>query len=196
MARVLIVGASERRLHLAVVLVTAGHAVRVVVDPNAEGRARAHARAYARAAIENEKAPNAHAPTIDPATAPPHGEIEWSVGDAQRLGTLRAALEQVSIACWLFGSHVGSDADMRALHGTLLETFIRQITDSSVRGLIYETADDAPADVLDQGRGIVSEMTANSAIPLAVIAASRTDEHRWLDEAGAAIAALLGPPVP
>jgi hypothetical protein len=118
------------------------------------------------------------------------------VGDAQRLGTLRAALEQVSIACWLFGSAVDSDVDTRALHGTLLETFIRQITDSSVRGLVYETADDAPRDVLDQGRGIVSEMTANSAIPLAVIAASRADEQRWLDEATAAVAALLGPRVP
>ncbi len=196
MARVLIVGASERRLRLAAALLAAGHAVRVVVDANSEGRARAYVRAHARAAIENESAPSTRPCRIDHAAGGSHGEIEWSVGDAQRLGTLRAAFEQVSIACWLFGGNVGSDADIRALHGTLLENFIRQITDSSVRGLVYEAAGDAPSEVSDEGRRIVSEMTAKRAIPLAMIEAGSADQQRWLDEAGAAVAALLGLPAP
>lgn len=185
MARVLIVGDSERRLTLAAALLDAGHAVRVVATQMAWPRARA--------AMPNE----AQQPSrLDPSRAPQRGSgdgIEWFAGDPERLGTLRAAFEQVAVACWLFGDHACNDHPGTALHGTLLEGFIRQITDSSVRGLVYEVPADAAVPGGERaGAALAGAMTARNSIPLALIVAAPADEADWLAQGIGAVATVLG----
>jgi uncharacterized protein YbjT (DUF2867 family) len=49
---------------------------------------------------------------------------ECWIGTPDRLATLRGALENVTIVCWLLGSAAGSAQALRALHGTRLEFFL------------------------------------------------------------------------
>jgi hypothetical protein len=162
MARVLIVGGEERGAELAAALLGAGHAVRVVA---------------ASALPEGALLP---------------ASVERFDGDPNRPGTLKAALEHVTVACWLLGNAAGSESEVRALHGARLERFLAQTVDSSVRGLVYEAAGNAPDETLAEGRLIATELAQRNAIPLALITAEPARRSLWLDQALDAVATLLG----
>jgi hypothetical protein len=153
MARVLIVGGEERGRVLAAVLLERGYAVRVVGGPSARARARTP-------------------PGAEPFDA-----------DPERPGTLKAALEQVTIACWLFGSAAGTAERLRALHGARLERFLHQTIDSSMRGLLYEAAGSIDPSTLAAGRRLVSDFAMSNAVPLALITAEPSDPAGWLAHA-------------
>ncbi len=162
MARVLIVGGGCRGLQLARDAGQQGHAARVVT--RAEGR---------RAAIEA-------------------ADAECWIGDPDRLGTLRGALEGVTIACWLLGSASGPEEQLRALHGARLRAFTGHVVDTTVRGLLYEAAGSSvPADALAEGERIVREVAQENSVPLAILRADPADVPRWLTQARAALASLL-----
>jgi nucleoside-diphosphate-sugar epimerase len=185
-ARVLIVGGGCRGRALARELVGKGHAVRITTRPDRAGLERR------RAAIE---AAGAECLPATPA----------------RLGTLRAALEHVTIACWLLGTASGPPEEVRALHGARLQAFLAHAVDSTLRGFVYEAATtpgpgrasvvhspsgvspDAGVSVeaLLAGEEIVRAGGARNAIPVAFVRADPADE-RWLAQARAAIGALLG----
>jgi uncharacterized protein YbjT (DUF2867 family) len=166
-ARLLILGGGCRGLELARQAQREGYAVRVVT------RTEAH-----RAQVEAAGA-------------------ECRIGDPDRLGTLRGALEGVTIACWLLGTATGSDEQLRALHGPRLRAFVGQAIDTTVRGLVYEAAGTSvPADVLAQGADIARDTTAANAIPLALIEADPRDRDAWLGAARIAIGSLLGSVTP
>jgi hypothetical protein len=166
-ARLLILGGGCRGLELARRAGREGHTVRIVT--------RADSR---RAEIEAAGA-------------------ECWIGDLDRLGTLRGALESVTIACWLLGTATGSEEQLRALHGPRLRSFLGQTIDTTVRGLLYETAgpsassSTSTATPAEGARIAVSEARRNS-IPLALIRADPGDRDTWLNEARAALAGLLG----
>jgi hypothetical protein len=71
---------------------------------------------------------------------------------------------------------------------------MRQIIDTTARGLVYERG--APsgesAGALERGERIVRELTVRSAIPLAVVTDDIRDREVWLQGARAAVAGLLG----
>ncbi len=162
MARILIVGGGCRGLQLARAAGQQGYAVRVVTRE--EGR---------RAAIEAAGA-------------------ECWIGDPDRLGTLRGALEGVTIACWLLGSATGPEEQLRALHGARLRAFAGHVVDTTVRGVLYEAAGSSvPAGALAEGERIVTETARENAIPLAILRADPADVPRWLAQADAALASLL-----
>ena len=53
---------------------------------------------------------------------------ECWIGTPERLATLRAALESVTIVCWLLGTVAGEGDELSALHGSRLEFFLgRQV---------------------------------------------------------------------
>jgi hypothetical protein len=161
-ARLLIVGGGCRGLRFARDAGRQGHAVRIVT--------RAEAR---RGSIEAAGA-------------------ECWIGDPDRLGTLRGALESVTIACWLLGSATGSEEQLRALHGARLRAFVGLVVDTTVRGLLYEAAGSSvPAAALAEGERIVSGAARESAIPLALLRADPADVSRWLEEARGALASML-----
>jgi hypothetical protein len=125
-------------------------------------------------------------------------EIEASgaecwIGTPDRLATLRAALDGVTILCWLMGSASGSPRQLRALHTERLRFFLTQAIDTTVRGFIYE-AQARRGDsglLLAAGERTVREMTARNAIPTAFLTVDPSDCEEWLADARGAIAALL-----
>jgi hypothetical protein len=161
----LIVAGGCRGRRLAGDLVGEGHAVRVTTRTES-----------GRAAIETAGA-------------------ECWIGTPERLGTLRAALESVTIVCWLLGTAAGSDDEVRALHGSRLEFFLGQAIDTTVRGFVYEAAGVAggavSADVLAGGERIVRRVAERNEIPVGFLRADPGEPHLWLKDARAAIDALL-----
>ena len=69
----------------------------------------------------------AHADAIAEAGGEP-----W-IGDPDVVGTLRYALDNVTLVLWLLG-HV----DQPELHGSRLEMLLERTIDTTVRGLVYE----------------------------------------------------------
>jgi uncharacterized protein YbjT (DUF2867 family) len=161
-ARILIVAGGCRGRQLAEDLVGEGHAVRVTTRTEA-----------GRAAIEAAGA-------------------ECWIGTPERLGTLRAALESVTIVCWLLGAVTGGEDEVRALHGSRLEFFLGQVIDTTVRGFVYEAAGTAPGDALTEGERIVRTLGERNAIPVAILTADPRDSGVWLAGARVAVGSLLG----
>jgi hypothetical protein len=161
MARILIVAGGCRGRQLAGGLVGEGHAVRVTTRSES-----------GRVAIEATGA-------------------ECWIGTPERLGTLRAALESVTVVCWLLGTVTGGEDEVRALHASRLEFFLGQVIDTTVRGFVYEAAGTVPGDALAEGERIVRMVAERNAIPTAFIGADPRTPEAWLDDANAAIDELL-----
>ena len=117
---------------------------------------------------------------------------ECWIGTPERLSTLRAALESVTIVCWLLGTAVGVEEEVRALHASRLEFFLGQVIDTTVRGFVYEAAGTVPGDVLAEGERIVRMVAGRNEIPVGILTADPEDADVWLAEARAEIGALLG----
>jgi hypothetical protein len=161
-ARILIVGGGCRGRRLASEMIEEGHAVRVTTRAEA-----------GRAAIEVSGA-------------------ECWIGTPERLGTLRGALENVTIVCWLLGAVRGSEEEVHALHGSRLEFFLSQVIDTTVRGFVYEASGPALApEVLAGGERIVRALGERNAIPVAFLRAGLEDPGAWQAEAQAVIGSLL-----
>ncbi len=161
--RVLLVGSSTRGLAYARRLVADGHAVRAVT--------RSPER---RAVLED-------------------AGCECWIGDPDRIGTLRYALENVTVLVWALGSATGPDEGrIAALHGSRLKMMLEKTTDTTVRGVVYEatgTLDDA---VLDAGVDEVLHANRTNEIPYALLRADGTDPEGWADAALTATRSLLG----
>jgi len=118
---------------------------------------------------------------------------ECWIGTPDRLATLRAALDGVTILCWLLSSATGSADELRALHTERLRYFLTQAIDTTVRGFIYEATPDAGAsEPHGEGERIVRELTERNVIPVAFLSADPSDVGAWLTEASAAVHSLLG----
>jgi len=159
--RALMVGGGCRGLELARELAAEGHAVRAVTR-----------RPDGRAAIEAAGA-------------------ECFVGDPDVIGTLRYALDNVTILLWLLGTATGPADKVAALHGSRLRMMLEKTTDTTVRGVVYEAAGTVEAPALTGGVEEVRRARRTNEIPYALIAADPADRTAWLADARAAIAALL-----
>jgi len=146
MARFLIVGGGQRALALARELSAEGHAPRMA--------------------------------TLDPAD---RVQIEAAggecvVADPDRVGTLRYALDNVTILMWLLG-----DEDAEPLHGSRWKMMLERTIDTTVRGVLYERGTDG-------GEALTRQMAEYNGIPYAILDAA-TDP--WVPAARAAIDELL-----
>jgi uncharacterized protein YbjT (DUF2867 family) len=157
------VGGGCRGLTLASALVADGHAVRAVTRDESR-----------RAAIEAAGA-------------------ECFLGDPDRIGTLRYALDNVTVLLWLLGTASGPDDQVRALHSTRLEFMLERTIDTTVRGVVYEAAGTVAADVLAGGEAVARRMCSRNEIPLAI---SHTDpsSEQWSVDIRGAIDDLLASP--
>jgi hypothetical protein len=161
-ARVLIVGGGCRGRRLASELTADGHAVRITTRTEA-----------GRAAIE--------------AT----GSECW-IGTPDRLGTLRGALESVTVACWLLSTATGAAEQVHALHDSRLESFLSHTIDTTVRGFVYEaTGPIEPHEVLLAGGRIVRALTQRNVIPVAFLTADPEHLDAWMAQARAAVGSVL-----
>ena len=87
------------------------------------------------------------------------GGEAW-IGDPDRIGTLRYALENVTLVMWLLG-HVGTPE----LHGSRLEMMLEKSIDTTARGVIYERGDAAP----ESGAELVERMAGYNEIPYRIV---------------------------
>ena len=160
--RALIVGGGCRGLDVTRALVADGHAARVVTRTEA-----------GRGAIEAAG-----------------GEC-W-IGDPDVVGTLRYALENVTLVLWLLGTASGTDAErLAALHGSRLRMMLEKTTDTTVRGVIYEAAGTVGAEVLAAGVAEMEHARRTNEIPFAVIDADpRGDRAVWLAQVRASVERL------
>lgn len=159
--RVLLVGGGCRGLDLARALVADGHAVRAVT------RSEAH-----RAAIEAAGA-------------------ECWIGDPDVIGTLRYALENVTILVWALGTATGTEAEIAALHGPRLEMMLTKSIDTTVRGIVYEGAGRIAQQAFAQGIAELEKVAGLNEIPFAVTDADPADRAAWVAAARHAIGRLI-----
>jgi NAD(P)-dependent dehydrogenase (short-subunit alcohol dehydrogenase family) len=150
--RVLLVGGGRPGLALTRELAAEGHAVRFVT--------RSEAR---RADVEAAG-----------------GEC-W-IGDPDRVGTLRYALDNVTVLLWL----LGAAEPVGELHGSRLTMMMERTIDTTVRGVVYEGTAAGAAEV--------DRMATYNEIPHAVLTVPRDDEEAWVDAVLAAIDGVLAAP--
>jgi NAD(P)-dependent dehydrogenase (short-subunit alcohol dehydrogenase family) len=160
--RVLLVGGGCRGLALARELVADGHAVRATTR---------HERNRAR---------------IEEAGA------ECWVGDPDVVGTLRYALENVTILVWALGTAAGTPERIAALHGPRLEMMLSKTIDTTVRGVVYEAAGTVPADALACGVAELRRACERNEIPYAIVAQEPALTDAWVASTRQAIGHLLG----
>ena len=153
------VGGGCRGLALARTLVAEGHAVRAVT--------RSPAR---RAQIEA-------------------AGCECWIGDPDRIGSLRYALDNVTVLLWLLGTATGPNVE--ALHGSRLRMMLDKTTDTTVRGVVYEAAGTVGPEALAAGVEEMRHARRTNEIPYALLEVGREDGAAWVAAARAAIDALL-----
>jgi len=161
--RALVVGGGCRALDLTRALVAEGHAVRAVT------RREEH-----RSAIEAAGA-------------------ECWIGDPDVVGTLRYALDNVTLLLWLLGTASGDPEQVAELHGPRLRMLLDKTADTTVRGVVYEARGSVDTRILAAGAEEVRRAHRLNEIPFALLQADPADRAAWLPAARAAIDALLGP---
>jgi hypothetical protein len=114
---------------------------------------------------------------------------ECWIGDPDRIGTLRYALDNVTVLLWLLGTARGPN--VAELHGSRLRMMLEKVTDTTVRGVLYEAAGTVGAEALRGGAAEVARARELNEIPGALLEADPRDEDAWVAAARAGIERLL-----
>jgi hypothetical protein len=109
---------------------------------------------------------------------------ECWIGDPDRIGSLRYALDNVTVLLWLLGPVAGGD-----LHGSRLTMMLERTIDTTVRGVVYEV----PPTHAD-GAAEVERMAGYNEIPYALLDAPRDDEAAWTQAVLDAVDGVLAAP--
>ena len=115
---------------------------------------------------------------------------ECVIADPDRVGTLRYALDNVTLVLWLLGTASGENVE--DLHRSRLEMMLWRTIDTTARGLVYEAAGTVDPEVLAAGRALVERFAAYNEIPLRVLDADPADRAAWMTAARSAVDELLG----
>jgi hypothetical protein len=111
------------------------------------------------------------------------------------IGTLRYALENVTLLFWLLGTASGDEEKVAALHGSRLRMMLEKTTDTTVRGVIYEAAGPIGETLLESGVAEMELAREKNAIPFALLESDPLGARDvWLAEAQQAIEGLLAGP--
>ncbi|MBI5310628.1 MAG: hypothetical protein HZB14_06320 [Actinobacteria bacterium] len=105
-------------------------------------------------------------------------------GDPLLPGHVFAALENVTVVCWLMGAGEGQHPEV---NGEQLETVLLKVVDTGVRGFVFERPGDATNAHVEHAR-------ATWHIPIEEISAGREDDagEAWLNAVCDAVDATLG----
>jgi nucleoside-diphosphate-sugar epimerase len=117
--------------------------------------------------------------------------IEAVLADPDRVATLAAAFDHVSIAYILLGSASGSPESVAALHSTRLDMMLTKLLDSTVHGIVYEAAGTAPPAVLAAGADRVRAFCEDSRVPYELLRSPPETPAEWVAEAVAAADQML-----
>ena len=102
---------------------------------------------------------------------------ECWIGDPDRVGTLRYALDNATVLLWLLDT-----VDVPELHGSRLEMMLERTVDTTVRGVLYEGR---------EGEAVVQAAHDRHGIPIAFLDADPRDTQEWVAQARERIDALL-----
>ena len=102
---------------------------------------------------------------------------ECWIGDPDRIGTLRYALDNATVLLWLLAT-----VDVPELHGSRLEMMLERTVDTTVRGVLYEG---------HAGWAIVQAAHDRHGIPIAFLDAQPEDVDAWVAQARARLGELL-----
>jgi uncharacterized protein YbjT (DUF2867 family) len=116
---------------------------------------------------------------------------ECFTGDPDVVGTLRYALDNVTVLLWLLGTATGPADKIAALHGSRLRMMLEKTTDTTVRGVVYEASGTVEEAILRAGVKEMARARRTNEIPYALLEADRSDGAAWVRGARAAIDALL-----
>jgi NAD(P)-dependent dehydrogenase (short-subunit alcohol dehydrogenase family) len=106
---------------------------------------------------------------------------ECWIGDPDRIGSLRYALENTTVLLWLMGEAPGGD-----LHGSRLTMMMERTIDTTVRGVVYEGTEGGAAEV--------ARMAGYNEIPHAILTTPRDDEEAWTAAVLSAVDGVLAAP--
>jgi hypothetical protein len=116
---------------------------------------------------------------------------ECWIGDPDVVGTLRYALENVTIVVWALGTATGTPEGVAALHGPRLQMMLSKVVDTTVRGVIYEAAGTIEPQAFATGIAELERMGALNEIPHTAVDADPTDQGTWVVAMRGAIDRLL-----
>lgn len=153
----------------------------LIVGCGCRGRALARELVAAGHAVRGTTRDPARTDPIAAAGAEPY------VGDPDRIATLMDGVAQTTIVCWLLGSVEGAPE----LHSGRLRMLLEKVVDTPVRGIVYEAAGAAGAEVLAGGRRIARNAHETWQIPLEILEEDPADHDRWLAAASGAVSRLL-----
>src|SRR3954454_1141705 len=94
---------------------------------------------------------------------------ECWIGDPDRVGTLRYALDNVTILLWALGTATGEPERVAALHGSRLAMMLERSVDTMVRGVVYECAGPLEPEVLARGADEVRRANETNEVPYALL---------------------------
>ena len=81
----------------------------------------------------------------------------------------------MTVACWFLARATGPEEELRALHGSLLESFLGETVDTSVRGFVYDASGGLlPNELRCAGARATRRIASLNAIPHEVIEADLT----------------------
>jgi hypothetical protein len=106
---------------------------------------------------------------------------ECFLGDPDRIGSLRYALDNATVLLWLLGPVPDGP-----LHGSRLTMMMERTIDTTVRGVVYEGTAVGAAEV--------ERMAGYNEIPHAVVDVGRDDQDAWVTAVLAAIDGVLAAP--
>jgi hypothetical protein len=142
-------------------------------------------------ALTRELTAEGHAVRFVTRTEERRAEIEaaggecW-IGTPDRIGSLRYALDNVTVLLWLLGPVADRD-----LHGSRLTMMLERAIDTTVRGVVYETPSHPG---IEDGAGEVARMAAFNEIPYSLVDARRDDEEAWVAVVREAVDGVLATP--
>jgi hypothetical protein len=117
---------------------------------------------------------------------------ECWIGDPDVVGTLRYALENVTILVWALGTASGGADRVAALHGPRLEMMLSKSIDSTVRGIVYEAAGTAGPVAFATGVAELRRTCGRNEIPFAIVEEDPASPDAWAVATRQAIDRLLG----
>jgi hypothetical protein len=107
------------------------------------------------------------------------------------VATLAGAFDHVSAVCLLLGSATGSWGQIAALHGPRLEMMLARMVDSTVRGVVYESAGTVDANVLRAGAEIVRSASRRSRIDHVLLDGDPSWAASWPVHSAVAVERIL-----
>jgi len=116
---------------------------------------------------------------------------ECWIGTPDAVGTLRYALDGVTLLLWLLGTASGRPEDVAGLHGSRLRMMLEKTTDTTVRGVVYEAAGPVGAEAIAAGVEEMRRAQRINEIPFALLEADPRDVAAWVPAARGAIDALV-----